>query len=459
MNQEQLNVESIEEELRNFPQYDLFKFTLEEWNRIFARFTEFLGHQNEKIRELAVEKIVAAIWSESSQKYRQDNFVPEAIAQRIAPILSAIAYQENQTPGLVEDFCYNAQRLPRYDNYHELILQWLNDLAENKQCESLSAETILTCQIRFDFYGCIWKEAQLNLLAALDHPHPSVRASAAQKIGEFYKDGDPDMPPINEIMQLIKDKEIERPGIAGPFFWPISFDFQNIQQSYETQIDVCQWILDILENRKSSAPNLKLKHFGVSIDFQAHQFLCHNPSHIQHLIKIGRFDIAVAAATEWQGKIEALESILIDLGNTNDPETVRLASWHLAYYYHRLHPKGEEMNFVKLISELADIDIFLNFSSDSKTPFAAIIYPKDDNKLMNNQTAWRWINKIFPESVRGKVVPSTWDNYNLENEVTYRYQYGCIQFRGSVEQKEWQNVTIADYGNFWNPIKLLELPN
>ncbi|MFE1743783.1 hypothetical protein [Coleofasciculus sp. H7-2] len=306
------------------------------------------------------------------------------------------------------------------------------------------------------FYGYIWKEAQLNLLAALDHPHPSVRACAAQKIGEFYQYGDPDMPPINEMMQLIKDKEIERPGIAGPFFDPICFDFKNIQQSYETQIDVCQWILDILENRKSSKPKLKLKYFGVSIDFQAHELLSNNPSHIQHLIKIGRFDIAVLAATDRERKIEALEHILMDLGNHNEPEIVRLASWHLAYYYHRLHPKGEEMNFVKLISELADIDVFLNFSSDSKPPYAAIIYPKDDNKLMNNQTAWTWINKLFPESVRGKVVPNTWDN---EDEVTYQYECGYIQFRGSVERKEWESVTIADYGNFWNPIKLLELPN
>lgn len=306
------------------------------------------------------------------------------------------------------------------------------------------------------FYGYIWKEAQLNLLAALDHPHPSVRACAAQKIGEFYQYGDPDMPPINEMMQLIKDKEIERPGIAEPFFDPICFDFKNIQQSYETQIDVCQWILDILENRKSSKPKLKLKYFGVSIDFQAHELLSNNPSHIQHLIKIGRFDIAVLAATDRERKIEALEHILMDLGNHNEPEIVRLASWHLAYYYHRLHPKGEEMNFVKLISELADIDVFLNFSSDSKPPYAAIIYSKDDNKLMNNQTAWTWINKLFPESVRGKVVPNTWDN---EDEVTYQYECGYIQFRGSVERKEWESVTIADYGNFWNPIKLLELPN
>lgn len=149
MNQEQLNIESIQEELRNIPLDELF--TLEEWNITFARFTEFIGHQNEKIRELAVERIVKDVCSENLQKYRQNNFVPESSAQRIAPILSAIAYQENQTPGLVEEFCYYAQRLIRYEDYLELILQWLNNLAENKQCESLSVETILTCQIRFFF--------------------------------------------------------------------------------------------------------------------------------------------------------------------------------------------------------------------------------------------------------------------------------------------------------------------
>jgi hypothetical protein len=150
-------------------------------------------------------------------------------------------------------------------------------------------------------------------------------------------------------------------------------------------------------------------------------------------------DIAIEAATDKSCKIESLEPLLIEMGNSDDPNVVRLASWHLAYYYHYLHPNGVKLGYIERIDELPEIDLFLLFSCHQKpdSPYAVVLYAKEKNKSMNRLIAQKWI----------AIHSSTW------------YQRGYIDdssFDLNPKSEELDRVIIGYRSDIsWNPKQFL----
>lgn len=428
------------------------EYTTEQWDWIFARFISLLNSQDWIIREQAIARLKTALEVENKQTNR--------VAERLPKILQAIAHQATLTPDIFEEFCYQFIWLGDDEPYNSLILQWLEQLASDKQRQLPSDEAIEAAKIYFYGYGWTWAEAGAKLILALDRDDLTIRACAAYQIGKFYARIQPyswdddeylqmkqqiaeGIPPIAEMMELIRQKELERPGVAGVFGHECPKD--------DLSLDYGAWILDILEN--SPSPEPYIKYFPCNLAFDAHERFSRDADAIRRLMQMGRVYIAVAAATDERHKIAALEPLLIEMGDNEDPEIVRSASWHLAYHYHYLHPKGAELGYVELIADLPEIDLFLLFSGlEERTPYAAVIYAKGKDQLLKQKLAVKWVDKIFPNSVRGER-----RNQRYSNDLWF--SRGFIQYKGNEEnekKKLWENVTIGYRSDTpWNPKEFL----
>jgi len=444
--------------LHNIPLHKLH--SAQEWDEIFALFGEAIGSEQPQVRETAIERAATAIGAEGAQAYRQGGFTPKPLRQRLAPLLEAVVAQEGQTVGCVESFChYVALNLLDEEPYRSLMLQWLDALAD---AQSISETTFLSCKTRLKGFGDTWEAARKILLLHLDHDELVIRAAAAQQLGRLYVDDDPSQS-LAEMMSLIKQKEIERPGVAGPFFGAVYFEFDFIQEQYNSSIDPVEWTLDILAHRQGDEPDFK---YFNGLDFYAHELCGGQAGLIRRLLDLGKTDIAIEAATEWRDRIEEVEPILMELGHHPDPEIAGRAAWHLAYHYHCLHPRGAELGVVELISDLTQVDIFLNYMPKSgEYPYSAVIYPKNDSDLLSDESAWQWVNTVIPPHIRGELAPNVLrpdgptGPVTLGDKTGYTFSHGAlIEFRGDHERKQWQTVTIIWHGaeNFWNAKGFIE---
>jgi hypothetical protein len=279
-----------------------------------------------------------------------------------------------------------------------------------------------------------WQAIGETLLEWLDRDNLNLRSVAAYKIGQFckllfcewewqdeyaedisdytcledgtwkwvfepgvYKDYERsirELPALEEIANLIRRKELDRPGVAGAWLHGGKIGFTNLE--------IGEWILDLLE--QSPTPEPDLPYFSVNLAFYAHEWFSRDAVAIRRLIDMGRTDIAIAAATDETCKIAALEPLLIELGNQDDSFQARLASWQLAYYYHYLHPNGAKLGYVEQIDKLPEIDLFLLFSRRemSESPYAVVMYAKDKEQRLKPSIAQKWLDLIFPRSIRGR---------------------------------------------------------
>ncbi|HBE16864.1 MAG TPA: hypothetical protein DEG17_07345 [Cyanobacteria bacterium UBA11149] len=445
-----------------------FPYSAEEWDRIFQTFISLLEHKDPWINHCAIAKLIQALEMEESQVSNSEDYQPKPTDERVRSIFEGIAAQTLRKPDIFENFCSRFQFLAKESPYSHLVLAWLNQLAEIEDLQYPTQEAILAAQIFFGVYNDSWEKFGNFLLEMLDSLDLNIRACAAYQIGQFCskkfyekdkleewddekkyqrdKESVMGMPPIDEIIQLIRSKEIERPGVAGAFW----------NSTPKKSLDAKEWLLDILAN--SANPEPYIPYFPCNLAFDAHERFSHDPDAIRRLIDMGRVYIAIAAATDESRKIPALEPLLIEMGNHEDSEIIRLASWHLAYFYHYLHPRGAELGYVELISHLSEIDVFLLFTREKEpeSPYAAIIYPKKRDSKIYRNIAKKWVDRIFPKSVRGN--PRT----DLPPISSKWYQRGYIDYHVSEVGRNYglagrnsdlvDNVIIGYRSqSLWNP--------
>lgn len=448
------------EECLNIPLHRTYN--RQQWDEIFSTFTKLLASDEPRTRSQAVERLADALKEENRQRSRNSDSSSSAIEERLPAILDAIATQETVTPGIFEDCCksflhkaeinfsYLLDEAPLYRN---LILQWLDDLEKRDCRQHPTNEAIQAARILYDGCGTSWQAARTELLTALDASDLSIRACAAYKIGKFCSQAwlaaqhdrlsTAELPLMEEMMPLIRDKEVERPGIAGAFLWGAPAPRKSSL--------VGEWILDILEH--SPSPEPYLEYFPCNLAFDAHERFSRDATAIRRLMQMGRVNIAIAAATEESERIAEIEPLLVEMGNSKEPETVRLASWHLAYYYHYLHPQGAQQGYVEQIANLPEVDLFLLFSprAENDSPYAAIIYAQGKDEKLSDAIARKWVDRIFPESARGKPLPELGDRWHQRGSIAYRGR------QDNPEQPQWDNVIIGYRSDRpWNPKQFLK---
>ncbi len=438
-----------------------FPYSTEEWDAIFDTFIGLLSHPEYSVWHRAINALIQALEIEVSQRSDDPDYQPRAMPTRLGAILEALRVaQVSSNDQIFATFCSNFQFLGRDSPYQEEILKYLAQLLISEDHPMLSKDSIVAAQIFFGEYDTTWTAVGETLIQLLDHEDLNLRACAAYQIGKFYSNTSYEgstydliygedyceqrrrsvvgMPLISEFSQLIRDKEIQRPGIAGAFWGVLP----------KHGIDYRAWVLDVFQH--STEPEPYIPYFPGNLMFDAHERFSRDPEAIRQLMTIGRFDIAIMAATEESSTVIALEPLLVELGYQENVEFVRLASWQLAYYYHRLHPKGVELGYVECIDDVPEIDILILhvLQADSPSPYAVVIYPKAWQPW-NRSIAQKWVDQIFPATVRGE------SRYDLPSPICDYYQCGYIDYQTPSRQNADEPIShvIIGYRSkaIWNP--------
>jgi hypothetical protein len=426
-----------------------FPYSSSEWDAIFETFIGLLNQKEQQILNRSISKLIYALEMEESQRSNCDDYQPKKTDKRVRSIFEAIANQTLNNPHIFEMFCSKFKFLAKNSPYNHLVLEWLNQLATLEARQAPTQEAILAALIFFGAYDSTWQENGITLIELLDRADLNIRACAAYQIGKFYRQATCNkgevvgIPPLETMMQLIGNKELERPGVACGFWDVIP----------KESIDAKEWLLNILENLPEPEPYVS--YFPCNLTFDAHERFSRDADAIRRLIDMGRVPLALAAATDEPCQIAALKPLLIEMGNYDDPEMIRVASWHLAYYYHYLHSRGAELGYVELVDELSEIDLFLLFSQqkESESPYSVVIYPKGTHPKLSRAIAQRWVDRVFPEWVRG--VPKE----GLPSTIVHWYQRGYIDYHGSDHHTDSgliDSVIIGYRSQFpWNPKQFL----
>jgi hypothetical protein len=154
-------------------------------------------------------------------------------------------------------------------------------------------------------------------IALLDAPSPYLRGVAAYLLGQSVDDDELDeavvakagalpLPTTRALRKLIGEKEIHRPGIAGPFYAP-SHQADPDNEAYSDTSAL--WMLDLLERRQGRVPSFNDMPFN-DIDFYLHELCCDQPDMMRRVLNGGFTDLALMTATETWGKVDVVEPIL-----------------------------------------------------------------------------------------------------------------------------------------------------
>jgi hypothetical protein len=436
-----------------------FPYSSREWDEIFEHFTDLLDHPERWVRNRTIARLIHALEMETSQRSDSTDYQPKPTEERFQSILEAIALQSLKHPHLFEALCSECKYLAKEPPYTHLILEWLEQLAALEEHPTLTPSDILAAQLLLGAYNTSWQQVGATLLKLLDHADLTVRAGAANQIGKFcsiaFSSKDENrkwrydqekydreqrsvigIPPLDTLMQLIYNKELERPGVAGAFWNVIP----------KNEFNAKEWLLNILEN--SPAPEPRIPYFPCDLAFDAHERFSRDANSIRRLMNMGRAGTALAAATDEDRKIADFEPLLVELGYHNEPEIIRIAAWYLAYYYHYLHPRGAELGYVEAITELTEIDLFLLFSR-SKQLYAVVIYSKNIDQQLSLENAQKWVDQIFPSHLRGNL------SHDSPPGMYHCYQRGYVKYHASDKSAESNGIDCVIIGYRsklpWNP--------
>jgi hypothetical protein len=378
---------------------------------------------------------------------------------RLAAVLARLARRTDVVDRLT-GFASHTGSMADDGDFRTSFLDWTDSFQPPPDAAGEWAEAALTIRVRLGAFGDDWKSASPHLTDLLDHSSIQVRACAAVALGELITGDSIEHAGLGELLRDIHDKEIERPGIAGPFYGVICYHLDEFPGDGQALIK--SWMLSILESRKVPEPPFLGFHFN-GIDFHAHELFAGDPDGIRELMRVGRTDIAVAAAGDTNGLVEGMEDVLIELGNSNDAEVCRCASWHLTYHYRILHPHGQKRGFVSTIPLSGGEELFLNGHPESPHhPYAAILYPPAGRPFTSDE-ARQWIDRLLPSGLRGETMsffPKGWPGETLDggqisgNKVHFSWACGAVgSLKGDVPARRWDSLTIIWHGEeeTWAP--------
>ncbi len=407
-------------------------------------------------------------YGEESEEFAEQHPADRApLTDRFEWILANIERRLDIQPELLEHFCscftpseYNQQET-------EQIRDWLERIAADGNSYSTPANSLLALRILYGGYGATWAEAGERLMAELDHEDLTIRACAAYQIGTFChrlapEDGIEDwlrgyaadreategMDPLASYWELIRNKEIERAGVAGAFWYAAP----------KWTVDADEWILALV---LQSGDEPYIRYFPCDIGFDAHERYSRNPAAIRRMMDAGRLGLALAAAAEEPEPVDGMEPLLIELGASDDPYMVHSASWALAYRYNFLHPEGQRLGFVQRHTQFADYDLFLLFSAEllahkqPDVPYAVVLYPKAPQRYWTRKKAKALVDRVFPSTARGVVRNDDFSD-SMDSEQVW-YQRGYVRFSPAGKREGARGVSRITIGYrsdvYWNPTK------
>ncbi|HEX6032428.1 MAG TPA: HEAT repeat domain-containing protein, partial [Tepidiformaceae bacterium] len=197
--------------------------TPRQWDRVFGKLVRLTmtdasvpspqGHRRPPVSDLAIRALAAALHDEARQRFDRRRPRWRTLAHRLDPIFAALERRETVRRGAIAKFGHEIPLLSYYDRHRHSILEWLDGL----RAKGFDEAALLIGEMQLRRWGWDWEEASSALIDLLDHPSDEVRAHAAEALGRLF-DWETPEGALAEAFDLIKTKEIARPGIAEGFW-------------------------------------------------------------------------------------------------------------------------------------------------------------------------------------------------------------------------------------------------
>ena len=446
---------AILEKLWRFPFHEERAREHPRWDRLFAVLMRLLGSAEPRVWDLAYHYARIVLWSEYAPGQRS-----LGVAARLPELLTGL------------DPLVRTGALSLLRCIDDLVhVEDLADLGPQERClawiASFEEDPGLALAARIAYLygrtplGAEEEAAWESLLGYLDHGDDRVRAYAARSLGARYCGNAAELaPPLRDVVAMLTAKEIERPGIAGPFFSNWYGDFSGDEFTEHAGVEVEEWFCTILAQRKHPEPETLPCSNGI--DFFAHEVFGGWADFVRKLLDMGHEELALQAATEIDERIEDMEPLLLELADRADAEVCRLASWQLASHYRRLSEAGERRGFVTRRT-LGEGDLFVNLSpgpDGGRYAYSAMIYPGIGETFADAE-AVALLETVLPANLRDEMlpygIPGDGDKpglYVYGQSANARYRSGAlVQFRGDVGAKRWERVRVLWHGppGVWRP--------
>jgi hypothetical protein len=425
-----------------------------EWDAYYVAMQPWLLDADANIRERAINRLCTAVFFAEGQATARVSRAGEAHSsnrvQRTIWLLNAFDNAHTRHSDIIP-ICLKHLTYQDDSDAQDPVTPWLERLlaAPPAGVDPGMIEGTILLRQAFDEDDPV---DVARLVALLDHPSNYVRACAARRMSVMEGDA------LNaaDMFALIKEKEIIRPGIAGPYWLEWGFCQENLP------IDPIEWMMDILERRSGPEPD-DMPFNGI--DFYLHEICDHSPETVLRMMKAGHFNLALETATESRGIVLGMEPILRQLADHSDHHIRNRSQFHLAHHYRFLHSEAEDRGTIRRwLNWSADAEVFSFHYGENRALWFLAIYPRDVVGHFADILAWSLIDQALPPDLRGEIDfhPMHFSKepppapYRLGNQMMWKFTSGAtLEMHGDPDGKIWSRIDIggAHLGNRWNPFK------
>ena len=307
--------------LREVPLHDM---TPAQWQDYYPAMVPWLQNADSTIRDGAVERLTMAVFRAEIGYGRLDDPRAIQVQARMAWLLGEIEKAHNVHHDILPKFLHRLRYHGDDEPFRTPLLAWLDGLAGALR-EGVDADLVKGTRLLIAGSGGDFESRIEEWLALLDHPSDYVRGCAAYQLGNCCDDES--VPTVSALFAVIGSKEIDRPGIAGPFWTPQQHDIDDAIWQHVTQ-----WMLDLLERRQGAPPALPEVPFN-DIEFYLHELCCSSPELMWRMLRGGHVGLALMTATEVNDRVDGVEPVLEALAAHAEPGIAVRARNHLAAHY------------------------------------------------------------------------------------------------------------------------------
>jgi hypothetical protein len=412
------------------------------WRDYYPAMAAYVADGDPAIRSVAVERLTSAlVWAEESaeRQARKDgrgwDLRQEA---RLAWLIEALETAHTRYADILPAFLKVLSVRGEGWILMKPLRDWLHRLAAAPP-PGVDPHKVEAALLRLATFDEESAEDKARLIALLDHAAAAVRASAAHRLSAFADDD-------IGLFDLIKHKELARPGIAGPFWTEFHFDSQY------RPIDPIPWMMDVLERRSGPEPSLDEMGYN-GVDFYLHEVCGGSPKAVRRMIDDGHLALAIETATEMLCVMPGMEPLLIELGQHTDQGIARRARLQLAMFYRVLHPGITDGSIRMRPDWAADAETFSFHWGEDNTLWFIVLYPRLGPDF-DDTSAWALIDRALPPDLRGAVVRHMLDGRNEDAPGAYdlpgsrRVQFASganLTLEGDVANGRWRRIEIIGH--------------
>jgi hypothetical protein len=426
-----------------------------EWDAYYTAMTPWLLDADADIRKRAINRLCTAVlWAEANTVVQARNegvIIPHDKTARASWLLDSLDAAQSIHSDIIP-LCLDHLRFDSGHGTDDPVTLWLERLrtAPPPGVDPGMIEGTILLRQPFDEDDPV---DVARLVALLDHRSNYVRACAARRMS--VAEGDALNPA--DMFALIKDKEIIRPGIAGPYWTEWGFCREHVP------IDPIEWMMEILERR--SGPEPEDMPFN-GIDFYLHEICDHSPETVLRMMQGGYFGLAIETATETRGTVPGMEPVLRQLADHADHHIRNRAQFHLAHYYRFLHPEAETRGAIRRWLDWSPhAEAFSFHHGEQGALWFVVICPGEGSGPFTDAIAWSLIDRALPPELRGEVDFHYLDvlkqpppaPYRLGDQMMWRFTSGAyLDMHGDPDSKTWSRIDIggAHLGSRWEPFKI-----